>query len=66
MRATYVTTVGIDLGKNSFHAIGFDDRGAIMLRRKLSRGQLERWFANLPPSLIGMEACAGAHRCRDH
>jgi transposase len=61
MRATYVTTVGIDLGKNSFHVIGFDDRGAIVLRRKLSRGQLERWFANLPPSLIGMEACAGAH-----
>lgn len=61
MRATTITTIGIDLGKNTFHLIGFDKRGAIVLRRRLSRGQLERWFANLPPCLIGMEACAGAH-----
>src|SRR5215207_7312515 len=38
-----------------------DERGAIVLRIKLSRAQLTRRPANLPPCLIGMEACAGAH-----
>ncbi len=38
-----------------------DRRGAIMLRQKWSRGQVEARFANMPPSLIGMEACVGAH-----
>jgi transposase len=61
MSTTNVTTIGIDLGKSTFHLVGFDERGAIGLRQKLSRSQLERRFANLPPCLIGMEACAGAH-----
>src|SRR3712207_1639902 len=56
-----VTTVGIDLGKTTFHLIGFDGRGAIVLRQKVSRAQLERRFAALPPCLVGMEACCGAH-----
>ncbi len=56
-----IAVVGIDIGKNSFHVVGFDKRGAIVLRRKFSRGQLETWLANLPPCLIGMEACVGAH-----
>jgi transposase len=56
-----VATVGIDIGKNSFHAIGLDERGAIVLRQKWSRGQLEGRLANTPPCLIGMEACVGAH-----
>jgi transposase len=55
------TTIGIDIGKNTFHLIGFDVRGSIVLRQKLSRGQLERWFVNMPNCMIGMEACAGAH-----
>ena len=54
-------TVGIDIGKNSFHIVGHDQRGAIVLRQKLSRGQVEARLANLPPCLIGMEACVGAH-----
>ena len=53
--------IGIDIGKNSFHIVGQDDRGAIVLRQKWSRGQLEIRLANLPPCLIGMEACVGAH-----
>ena len=53
--------VGIDIGKNSFHIIGQDQHGAIVLRQKWSRGQLETRLANLPPCLIGMEACVGAH-----
>src|SRR3954451_15878857 len=56
-----IAIVGIDIGKNSFHVIGLDDRGAIVLRQKWSRGQVEARFANMPPCLIGMEACVGAH-----
>jgi Transposase len=53
--------IGIDIGKNSFHVVGHDKRGAIVLRQKWSRGQVEARLANLPPCLIGMEACVGAH-----
>ena len=56
-----ITTIGIDLGKNTFHLIGMDPRGRIVLRRKVSRGQLQSCLANLPACLIGLEACAGAH-----
>jgi hypothetical protein len=49
------------IGKNSFHVVGLDERGAIVLRQKWSRGQVEARFANLPHCLIGMEACVGAH-----
>jgi transposase len=56
-----VTVVGIDIGKNSFHVIGLDRRGAIVLRQRWSRGQVESRFANMPRCLIGMEACVGAH-----
>ena len=53
--------IGIDIGKNSFHIVGQNQRGAIVLRQKWSRGQVEARFANLPPCRIGMEACVGAH-----
>ena len=56
-----VATMGIDIGKNSFHIIGLDRRGAIVLRQKWSRSQIEARVANMPPCLIGMEACVGAH-----
>ena len=58
---TAVAVMGIDVGKNSFHVIGLDARGAIALRQKWSRGQVETRLANMPPCLIGMEACVGAH-----
>lgn len=58
---TKIAVVGIDLGKNTFHVIGLDARGKIVLRRKFTRGALETWLANLPPCLVGMEACVGAH-----
>src|SRR5215831_5933707 len=61
MPTTKITVVGIDLGKNTFHLTGLDERGAIVIRQKVSRGQLEHRFVNMPPCLIGMEACAGAH-----
>ena len=56
-----IAVIGIDIGKNSFHVVGHDRRGAIVLRQKWSRGQVEARLANLPPCLIGMEACVGAH-----
>ena len=56
-----VVVVGIDIGKNSFHTVGLDGRGAIVLRQKWSRGQVEARPANMPSCLIGMEACVGAH-----
>ena len=58
---TAVTVVGIDIGKYSFHVVGLDERGAIVLRQKWSRGQVEARFANMSPCLVGMEACVGAH-----
>jgi transposase len=56
-----VSTIAIDLGKNSFHLVGLDQRGAIVLQLKCSRVQLERRLANIPSCLVGMEACSGAH-----
>ena len=58
---TAIVVIGIDIGKNSFHVVGHDARGAIVLRQKWSRGQVEARLANIPPCLIGMEACVGAH-----
>jgi hypothetical protein len=56
-----IAVVSIDIGKNSFHIVALDDRGAIVLRQKWSRNQIDARFANIPPCLIGMEACVGAH-----
>ena len=58
---TSVAVIGVDIGTNSFHLVGHDRRGAIVLRQKWSRGQVEVRLANLTPCLIGMEACVGAH-----
>jgi len=58
---TAIAVIGIDIGKNSFHIVGQNQRGAIVLRQKWSRGQVEARLANLPPCRIGMEACVGAH-----
>jgi transposase len=60
-RNSAIAVIGIDIGKNSFHLVGQDRRGSIVLRQKWSRGQVEARLANLPPCLIGMEACVGAH-----
>ena len=59
--STQIAVIGIDIGKNSFHVVGHDKRGSIVLRQKWSRGQIEARLANMPPCLIGMEACVGAH-----
>jgi transposase len=56
-----ITSVGIDLAKNVFQLHAVDERGRIVLRRQLRRDQMTAFFANLPPCLIGMEACGSAH-----
>jgi len=55
-----ITTIGLDLAKNVFHLIGTDTKGHEVLKKQLKRAQLLPWFAQLPPCLIGMEACTGA------
>ena len=56
-----ITTVGIDLAKNVFQVHAVDGHGKVVLRKQLKRKDVVRFFANLEPCLIGMEACAGAH-----
>src|SRR5579884_3832579 len=55
------TTSGIDVAKSIFQFHGVDERGRVVLSRRLSRGRLMEAVANLPPCLIGMEACIGAN-----
>jgi transposase len=56
-----IASIGIDLGKTTFHLVALGERNKILLRKKFSRSQLLTYTANLPASLIGLEACAGAH-----
>src|SRR5215472_8769124 len=56
-----IKVMGIDIGKSTFHAVGLDEKGNIVLRKRFSRTQLLLRTANMPPCLIGMEACCGAH-----
>ena len=53
--------LGIAIAKRLFHAVGMDERGTIVLRKRLSRHALIPFLAKLPPVLIGIEACGGAH-----
>ncbi len=55
------TTIGLDIAKNIFQVHGVDVHGKAALRKQLKRSQVLAFFANLPPCLIGLEACAGAH-----
>jgi transposase len=56
-----ITTVGIDLAKSVFQGHGVDGYGKTGLKKRLKRAQVLPFFANLPPCLVGMEACGGAH-----
>ncbi len=58
----HITSIGIDLGKTTFHLVALGERNKVLVRKKFSRAQLLTYYtANLPSSLIGLEACAGAH-----
>src|SRR5436190_8763225 len=56
-----VTTIGIDLAKNSFSVHGVDSAGAVVLRKTVSRARLMGLLIEQPPCVIGLEACSGAH-----
>lgn len=56
-----LTSVGIDIGKDVFHIVGFGEGGEIAFRRKIRRLALSETFRKLPPCIVGMEACLSAH-----
>ena len=57
----HIAPIGIDLCKSTFHLVAPDEQSKMLVRKKLSRKQLLAYTANLPTSLIGIEACFGAH-----
>src|ERR1044071_9946528 len=56
-----IASIGIDLGKTNFHLVALGERSKVLVRKKFSRTQLLAYTANLPASLIGMEACSVDH-----
>ena len=56
-----ITTIGLDLAKVVFQIHGVDERGKVAARKQLKRAEMSKYFANLEPCLIGMEACGSAH-----
>src|SRR6202167_1483101 len=56
-----IASIGIDIGKTTFHLVALDEHGSTVIRRKFSRKALLAYTAKLATSLIGMEACGGAH-----
>jgi len=65
-----VSVLRIDIAKQLFHAVGMDDTGTIVWRKRLTRSALMPFIARIPPVVIGLEACGGAHywarRLREH
>jgi transposase len=59
--AQKISVLGIDIAKLAFHVVGMDDTGHVVLRKRLARGELLTFMANLPPLRIGVEACGSAH-----
>src|SRR6202165_1504780 len=56
-----LASIGIDIGKEVFHVVGFSTDGKIAFRRKIKQLALGETFKKLPPSVVGVEACLGAH-----
>lgn len=56
-----VIRIGLDIAKTVFQIHGVDQHGKVVVKKTLSRGEVLGFFANTPASLIGIEACAGAH-----
>src|SRR5262245_58464760 len=53
--------IGLDIAKNVFQVHGVDDKGTVVIRKRLRRPDILRFFASLPPCLIGIEACSASH-----
>ncbi len=56
-----LAVIGVDIGKDVFHLVGFDDDGHLVLRQKIKRFALVATFEKLPCCVVGMEACLSAH-----
>jgi transposase len=56
-----IATIGLDLAKTIFQVHGVDAEGGVVIRRRLRRAEVAKFFAGLAPCLVGIEACAGAH-----
>jgi len=56
-----IAVLGIDLGKNSCSVVGLDTSGRVVLRRRLHRDSVAKLASCLPPCVMAMEACCGAH-----
>jgi transposase len=56
-----ISTIGLDIAKHVFQVHGIDDSGGVLVRRRLRRSEVLNFFARLPPTLVGMEACATSH-----
>ena len=56
-----IVRIGLDIAKHVFQVHGVAEDGRVLLRRQLRRGQVVAFFAELPPCLIGIEACPSAH-----
>ena len=56
-----VSTIGLDIAKRMFQVHGVEAAGEIVFRRQLRRAEMVKFFARLPPCLVGLEACATAH-----
>jgi transposase len=56
-----IRSVGIDLGKTTFHLVALGAAGKVLVRKKFTQRQLLTYTANMPASLVGLEACSGAH-----
>ena len=56
-----IAVLGIDLGKNSCSLAGLDNTGRVVMRRRLRRESVIKFAASLPPCIVAMEACCGAH-----
>lgn len=56
-----IATVGLDIAKQVFQVHAADVEGRVVLRRRLRRNQVVSFFADLPPCVVGMEACCGSH-----
>ena len=56
-----ISVLGIDLAKNIFQIHGTDERGKVVLKKRLKRDELIEFMVQLPPCLVGIEACGGSH-----
>ena len=62
-----LAVVGIDIGKDTSHLVGFDPSGQLVIRKQIKRLALNATFEHVPRSIVGIEACVmpilSAERC---